>query len=410
MIDAAVAQESAGSGKNLVIHIGFGKTGTTALQQFFVDNGKRLLQHGIYYPRSGRRAETAHHYLATAARPGGGTGYESQKGWQAEVADLVAEAGQTPAQTILLSSEVFSGRMIFRELELLKRHFNHITIVMYVRRQDDLIMSSYQQWIKDSTFHLDYEKMEPLPYLFYKSANHWRDFLKGHPGRIVPRAYEKGQFIGGTIFSDFIASVFGIEQLDGFVLPNGSVSNPRLSESALEFKRRLNRFYPEDVAADILRPLLDYSAQNEHSEGKGSWDGSIFPPSRRRLLMADLFEEENAKVAREFMDRPDGCLFFEPLPDENLDWRPPSISVDEAMKIGRYILHLKYPGWKRFKVDAMVEQARKSDDPINAILITILEDIYRRDASQCVQNVADPKVKPRHRKLVLELLTKAKKI
>ncbi len=49
--------------KKLYLHIGMGKTGTTALQNFFWENRKALASHDICYPKRGTMAN-AHHLLS----------------------------------------------------------------------------------------------------------------------------------------------------------------------------------------------------------------------------------------------------------------------------------------------------------------------------------------------------------
>ncbi len=49
--------------KKLYLHIGMGKTGTTALQHFFWENRKALASRDICYPNLGVQSE-AHHLLS----------------------------------------------------------------------------------------------------------------------------------------------------------------------------------------------------------------------------------------------------------------------------------------------------------------------------------------------------------
>ena len=48
--------------KNLILHIGMGKTGTSALQDFFWENRARLKKSGLCYPKYGAVSH-AHHLL-----------------------------------------------------------------------------------------------------------------------------------------------------------------------------------------------------------------------------------------------------------------------------------------------------------------------------------------------------------
>ena len=52
--------------KKVILHIGYNKTGTTAIQNSFYYNRKSLVRDGLLYPYkcSGRRKSPAHHSLA----------------------------------------------------------------------------------------------------------------------------------------------------------------------------------------------------------------------------------------------------------------------------------------------------------------------------------------------------------
>ena len=52
--------------KKVILHIGYNKTGTTAVQNAFYYNRNILAKNGIYYPTKcrGKRKSPAHHSLA----------------------------------------------------------------------------------------------------------------------------------------------------------------------------------------------------------------------------------------------------------------------------------------------------------------------------------------------------------
>lgn len=49
--------------RQLILHIGTHRTGTSALQQFFLMNRHVLDKNGVYYPLTGCNAEGMHHPL-----------------------------------------------------------------------------------------------------------------------------------------------------------------------------------------------------------------------------------------------------------------------------------------------------------------------------------------------------------
>ena len=68
----------------MFLHIGYPKTGTTGLQQFFVDNAERLRAHGILYPQTGRIG-LAHYALNFSL----GIGDYDKSAYRVESADVL---------------------------------------------------------------------------------------------------------------------------------------------------------------------------------------------------------------------------------------------------------------------------------------------------------------------------------
>ena len=57
--------------KRIWIHVGWPKTGTTAIQRYLAANSESLKRMGVLYPESGRYGITdAHHELASALTGG----------------------------------------------------------------------------------------------------------------------------------------------------------------------------------------------------------------------------------------------------------------------------------------------------------------------------------------------------
>ena len=88
--------------KKLYLHIGMGKTGTTALQDFFAHNRQALGEMGISYPERGTMSN-AHHLLS----PHIPRFLEDQ--WQFETVDEWAPVlAEESVGNVLLSSELMA--------------------------------------------------------------------------------------------------------------------------------------------------------------------------------------------------------------------------------------------------------------------------------------------------------------
>ncbi len=96
------SRNSCNTKKTLYLHIGMGKTGTTALQVFFSGNRKAMEEQGVAYPSLGE-IEGAHHLLS----PHVPRFLKNTWNFQS-VDDWAPELATTDADSILLSSELMS--------------------------------------------------------------------------------------------------------------------------------------------------------------------------------------------------------------------------------------------------------------------------------------------------------------
>ena len=132
----------------LTLHIGATKTGSSSLQEALSAQSELLLANGILYPTSGRsqRNPHAHHNLCYEIHDGrrhSGAYDPSFGGWD----DVEDELKQTKANQITISSEAFftdcRPKHIRRLAERLKSY--EVEIVVYLRRQDSWLQSSFNQ-------------------------------------------------------------------------------------------------------------------------------------------------------------------------------------------------------------------------------------------------------------------------
>ncbi len=131
----------------LYIHIGIPKTGTTAIQQFFLRNSERLKQYGISYPVMEQRGVLEHrngHFLATQD-------YDmdlDRRNWG------IVESNLKKYDKVLLSDEALyrTSGYVIDFWRILKKRTDKVNVdlkvIFYVRRQDDFLWSYYMQMIR----------------------------------------------------------------------------------------------------------------------------------------------------------------------------------------------------------------------------------------------------------------------
>ncbi|ODS01225.1 hypothetical protein AUC68_12745 [Methyloceanibacter methanicus] len=316
--------------KELLIHIGAGKTGTTSLQHFLWANRRALQRHGILYPDLGV-VSGAHHLLSPHHPPFLDWKFISAKDW---APDLYAKT----KQRALISSELASNAapdVIRPFAEHVNQHFN-TKIVIYVRRQDHWMVAAYSQQVKAGTQRLDFPSS--LGHMF-RGANLvgrmsvWIEAFGAD--NVIVRPYERGQLVGGDIRSDFLSQVLAIDDDANFKWTNAN-ENPRLALCALEYKRMINNVVPVPAESNaFIDPLLAYSAAEDQNSTAIYHESNLISPTERNMIL-ERVDDGNRWVASKLMGRADGVLFIEPRPEQDPGWLPPVVTSDDLARISTY--------------------------------------------------------------------------
>lgn len=320
--------------KRLILHIGRPKTGSTAIQSYLAANAVELqpfeitlAQTGYFWGAHGPLAWSL--YKEAASRSGNeywetcqewAVASEMRAGlWQ----ELVDEVSTSPYRNVIVSSEELGVLPATLEStqEILAEWLRGlaVTIVIYVRRQDALIESVYNQAVKGKEQRFagsieDFEHTvittEDSGFDHYLICERWaRTF--GQESVIV-RPFERQQLTDGLHIDFFKAIGIVSDKFPAQPMPD---TNPELNRSSLEAMRRLNSLTLDaEIRATLLQRLhsIDASPPSQHS---------MLSPARR-LRILDRFKESNAELARKFLGRKDGRLFFDPEPRASDPWEP----------------------------------------------------------------------------------------
>lgn len=318
--------------QQLYIHVGAGKTGTSALQEFFRLNQVKLQDLGIHIPDSINMISDKylnHHELA------GGTNEKP-----VSYKPLWKKISNTKCKTMLVSSEVFHSRAakenredFFGDIKSIMKNFE-IKIIFYIRRQDQWIQSAYEEWIKSGHIR-NGDSLNEVVKVQNKDLTKQLFFLADFFGKenIIVKPFERSQFIGGSIYQDFM-SCLDIELDDSFVYPAGN-SNPRLSIDALEFKRISNTVCNTKKEAQILlRSLKKYSAFVDATSQSIHRKGNLLSSDSRKSLLAG-YSQSYEKIAKEFLGKEDGRLFIEEYNDDAVDF---NYDIEDLTKISSFLM------------------------------------------------------------------------
>ncbi|MCD8199920.1 MAG: hypothetical protein LUD25_03030 [Coriobacteriaceae bacterium] len=303
------------------LHIGLTKTASSSIQSFLAGNREVLEQHGFVYPdfgyplRNAASKKNARFLIEPIVGEDGKKSFLRPSEHYAEGLDKVADLSKS-YDGIILSDEDIWRHSGYREgfwpalKEDLDRRGLGVRIIVYLRRQDLWLQSHWQQNIKACNtartfgdFLAEAEK-NGFPYDFGAYIDGLADIFGKEV--ICVRVFEKDQFKGqeGSIYSDFL-DIFGLT-CDGFHVGQ-EYHNPSLRGSALEVQRLLNEL-PD--ARDHKSPLIRNSLLHLPEQEKTT----LFPggAAEQKAFLAGL-EDSNSHVAREYLGREDGRLFYEPL-------------------------------------------------------------------------------------------------
>ncbi len=303
------------------LHIGLTKTASSSLQAFLTDNRDVLGQHDIAYPdfgyplRNAGSKKNARFLAEPVIDENGKKSFKIPAPHYAEGLDKTAELAKKCGRIILSDEDIWrygarrQGFWPQFKQDLDKRGLD-VLIIVYLRRQDLWLQSHWEQNIKayntSRTFPEFLEKADRRGLNYDFGA--YLDELAGIFGKedICVRVFEKGQFKGeeGSIYSDFL-DIFGLT-CDGFRIGQ-EYRNLSLRGSGLEVQRLINEVPGANSHKSklISNALLNLPAQEKTTMFPGGAE-------EQKAFLAN-FDESNSHVAREYLGREDGRLFYEPV-------------------------------------------------------------------------------------------------
>jgi len=264
----------------LVCHIGTPKTASTFLQNTCAMNPEWLTQNGIIYPDM--LSPFANHitlfYAAAEVIHDFARGYglhtkeDVEKFRKKLSAHFAAQILSAPkgVHTMLMSSENLTGNMRLAGVrglyKLLKPHFDEIEIIVYLRRQDDAILSMYGEFMRQGFSNETFDQfiahaLEPAagpPYLFSRRMLlEWIEVFGQDAVNV--RLFAPKHFPDGDILKDFLSQVLHTEDIDTTGIERSTNNNISLSAPVLEFLRRVQPAIPfmKDDAVNLNRTRLE---------------------------------------------------------------------------------------------------------------------------------------------------------
>lgn len=308
--------------------IGTPKTGTKALQSFMRRNEDVLKTQGYCYPYLDLGIQTHYNnrnaqFLVYHAKNKNNLAAIKQRGYQ------ILEELAKQYQNIVLSEEIiwYYCNQIkdfwVDTVNNFKKINCNVKVVVYLRRQDLLIQSLWNQSVKAYarsvlTFkeYMDSKHYDYFPLDYYTQLQKIAQAVT--KDNMIVRVYESGQYEGEeqSIYSDFLKAI-GLN-LNKHYAKDNLAKNIGLNNNFVEMKRILNGIPEYSGMSDFLaRPMvyanLCQTDKELHAqESMFSYD--------EQITFLKRYEESNRKVAIEFLGREDGVLFKETI-KELPEWK-----------------------------------------------------------------------------------------
>lgn len=249
------------------MHIGSGKTGSSSIQAFFRDNRERLANLGYLYPRTPGNAR--HIQLGMFIKSD--EDLEASIPWQRRPRrqrepgpaafranfrrSLLAEIEQSGLSRVVFSDESLYDQADDLAVKRLRRLTDEVAtslrLVVYLRRQDDHLISRYQQRIQNGTEIRRLDEFarqdSSLPYDYDARLRSWELLMQ--PDQFVVRRFEKGSFIGDSLVADFLDAAGMDVRVEDFEL--APRENESLDAESVEFLRLFNLYRIESAGVPL---------------------------------------------------------------------------------------------------------------------------------------------------------------
>jgi hypothetical protein len=287
---------------DFLLHIGAGKTGSSAIQRFVRENIHHLRADNFAIPDynlywgdeiSGEQVLALQAMMEHANAP---------KEFEQVFARLLATR---PSNTTILISGENLANVPSPDLIGGALYKYDVRAILYIRRQDELLWSWWQQWSSKTRRGFDGWLLEAV-----QTLGHWEQVIENWQaivgiGNLDVRIFEHSNFYQGNIVYDFVQAIGLNMPMEAFVMSDTAVNqspNTAVSELVSGNKRIFvdehdNRFY--HIMNSLTNSVYDRSDCM-----------SVMTKSQRDAIVW-AYREENERVRAKFF--PDKLSLFETI-------------------------------------------------------------------------------------------------
>ena len=306
----------------LILHIGGAKCGSSAIQKVLSENVDHLRSVGVLVPGANLDLDSPTlgqqiRWFLTMVDHSDGPGVVTRR-----LGRLRNRMSTEGLHTLIVSAENLINQARYADLFAdADDIFDDVQIIAYVRRQDDYVVSSWQQWgLKQ------YPSLEAyLDRRLTKDAN-WSEMLEpwAHrfgAHRVMVRRFVRSKLSGGDVVEDFFTTM----NLPGdSIRRNNRTYNPSFNEHAAELAHRVRDLFKDQDDQSVFRDL-------RYAIGPAllkNYSGSILLTLEQRRQIVAAYEDCNAALrSKYFADLPDDEPLFPPPTEADV------VTVDELERL-----------------------------------------------------------------------------
>jgi hypothetical protein len=279
----------------LLLHIGANKTGSSAIQSFLGKNAHTLRKIGYLVPDrelgvSPTRV-TGEHVFAFQEL----FNQSNRVGLEGKLRALMKAGGRA----VVISAENLSNESNFRLFNKMLPDVER-KVILYIRRQDELLTSSWQQW---------YSKTEPdinsWLILALQQFGHWMRCIEGWEqavgaGNVIVRIFQRADLINADVVDDFLHTV-GIEEPDTPFVRSSELVNPSYSDVITKLVSGSSVLFANAHDNDFYKMVSHLTGDKYVTQKRKV---SLISPQQRDKLVEFYRPQNEALCRRYFPNRP----------------------------------------------------------------------------------------------------------
>ncbi|MDH3293640.1 MAG: hypothetical protein OER95_04895 [Acidimicrobiia bacterium] len=327
-----------GDPPRLYLHIGAGKCGSSAIQQFLDTNAEHLRKQGFLVPgRSLQDDASGCGQHLQFFEDGIGT-----EGFAELVSTRLDALGETVTReglhSIVISGENLINPKGFVELFQGSADRFQLKVIAYVRRQDDFMISAWQQWqLKQFDTFWDYYARHRGRINWHRQLERWRQPF-GSEAMIV-RRYSSDALLDGDVVADFCRAI-GADTVDLTLTGRANRSlHERFNTLANKHRDVLFESIHDHRFYTFLETLLGEKAYKDYS---GS---TLLTLAQRRLILEDHAEANERLRSTYFPDLDPDALFPRPTArDVHVTNERPMDEATELLYVAMFRMWLDQQG------------------------------------------------------------------